>query len=136
METSTQSDSNEIVPSLSAQLLSWSHYEKLLQVYDKEARDWYAKEAFEQTWGVRTLQRNISTQYYYRLLKSQDKKGVEDEMKELTTPLQNKLEFTKNTVVDSTTVRILEEVLVWVIGSILITTENSMHLKRRASGII
>ncbi|MBQ8949869.1 MAG: DUF1016 family protein [Eubacterium sp.] len=96
---SAQSDGDEIMPSLSAQLLSWSHYEKLLQVYDKEARDWYAKEAFEQTWGVRTLQRNISTQYYYRLLKSQDKKGVEDEMKELTTPLQDKLEFIKNPVV-------------------------------------
>ena len=31
------------------------------------------KESYEQTWGVRTLQRNINTQYYYRLLKSQNK---------------------------------------------------------------
>lgn len=36
-------------------LLSWSHYRVLLQVNDKEARDWYEKEAIEQTWSVRTL---------------------------------------------------------------------------------
>ena len=43
-------------------LLSWSHYAALLQVKDEEARDWYEKEAAEQTWSVRTLQRNISSQ--------------------------------------------------------------------------
>ena len=42
-------------------LLSWSHYATLLQVKDKAARDWYEKEATEQTWSVRTLQRNISS---------------------------------------------------------------------------
>lgn len=87
------------LPTLSAQLLSWSHYENLLQVYDKDARDWYAKEAFEQTWSVRTLQRNISTQYYYRILKSQDKGGVKAEMHQLTSPYQNKLEFIKNPII-------------------------------------
>ena len=40
-------------------LLSWSHYRTLLQVFDKEAREWYEKEALGQTWSVRTLQRNI-----------------------------------------------------------------------------
>ena len=89
----------EIVPTLSAQLLSWSHYENLLQVHDKDARDWYAKEAYEQTWSVRTLQRNISTQYFYRILKSQDKKGVDEEMKASTSPYQNKFEFIKNPVI-------------------------------------
>ena len=54
-------------------LLSWSHYRTLLQVKDPEARDWYEKEAIEQTWSVRTLQRNISSQYYYRMLKTQKK---------------------------------------------------------------
>jgi hypothetical protein len=57
-------------------MLSWSHYRVLLQVEDEKARDWYAKEAAEQAWSVRTLQRNISSQYYYRLLKSQIKKPV------------------------------------------------------------
>ena len=81
-------------------LLSWSHYRTLLQVNDKAARDWYEKEAIEQTWGVRTLQRNISSQYYYRMLQTQKKELVEQEMKELTSPYQNdKLEFIKNPVI-------------------------------------
>ena len=58
-----QSDGVLIVRPMTAQLLSWSHYEKLLQVTDEVARNWYAKEAYEQTWNVRTLQRNISSQY-------------------------------------------------------------------------
>lgn len=84
----------------SGNLLSWSHYRALLQVEDKAARDWYEKEATEQTWSVRTLQRNISSQYYYRMLKTQKKELVEDEMKTLTASYQNdKLEFIKNPVV-------------------------------------
>lgn len=84
----------------SGNLLSWSHYRTLLQVEDKAARDWYEKEASEQTWSVRTLQRNISSQYYYRMLKTQKKELVEDEMKKLTASYQNdKLEFIKNPVV-------------------------------------
>ena len=39
--------------------LTWSHYAVLLQVPDSTAREWYAKEANEQMWSVRTLQRNI-----------------------------------------------------------------------------
>ena len=42
----------------SAPLLSWTHYRTLLQVKDDKAREWYEKEAIEQTWAVRTLQRN------------------------------------------------------------------------------
>ena len=85
----------EIVATLGQQsgvILSWSHYRILLQVEDKEARDWYEKEAAEQTWSVRTLQRNISSQYYYRMLGTQKKELVESEMKELTAPYQNGLE--------------------------------------------
>lgn len=75
-------------------LLSWSHYAVLLQVKDKAARDWYEKEAAEQTWSVRTLQRNISSQYYYRMLKTQKKTIVEAEMEKQTASYQNdKLEF-------------------------------------------
>ncbi len=81
-------------------LLSWTHYRVLLQVKDSKARDWYEKEAVEQTWSVRTLQRNISSQYYYRMLQTQKKELVESEMKELTAPCQNeKLEFIKNPVI-------------------------------------
>ena len=81
-------------------LLSWSHYRALLQVKDHDARAWYEKEAAEQTWSVRTLQRNISSQYYYRMLGTQKKELVESEMKELTASYQkDKLEFIKNPVV-------------------------------------
>lgn len=93
----------EIVASLRRQsrtLLSWTHYRILLQIEDKEACNWYEKEAIEQTWSIRTLQRNISSQYYYRMLHTQKKKLVENEMKELTSQDQNeKLEFIKNPVV-------------------------------------
>lgn len=80
--------------------LSWSHYRTLLQVHDEAARKWYEKEAYEQTWSVRTLQRNIDTQYYYRLIQSKDKKAVEHEMQEKTQVYQqDKLEFIKNPVI-------------------------------------
>jgi len=67
---------NEILYSVSTKsftLLTWTHFRILLQVKDPEAREWYMKEAADQTWSVRTLQRNISSQYYFRLLKSQNK---------------------------------------------------------------
>lgn len=80
-------------------LLSWSHYRALLQVNDLTAREWYLNEAAEQAWGVRTLQRNISSQYYQRLLMSQHKDLVKKEMMEITSPLQDRLEFIKNPVI-------------------------------------
>lgn len=81
-------------------LLTWSHYRALLQVTDENARKWYTKEAFEQTWSVRTLQRNISSQYYYRMLKTPKPELVETEMKKLTKVYQeDKLEFIKNPVI-------------------------------------
>lgn len=82
-------------------LLSWSHYRTLLQVEDEKARQWYEKETLEQTWNVRTLQRNISSQYYYRLLKSQAEEVVIKEMKDKNKEhyLMSKLEFIKNPVV-------------------------------------
>ena len=79
--------------------LSWTHYRVLLQVKDEIAREWYENEALKETWSVKTLQRNISSQYYYRILKTQDKSAVETEMKELTSKYQTKLEFIKNPVI-------------------------------------
>jgi predicted nuclease of restriction endonuclease-like (RecB) superfamily len=80
--------------------LSWTHYRILLQETSTEARKWYEKEAQEQEWSYRTLQRNISSQYYYRMLKSQNSESVETEMKTITAPYQlDKLEFIKNPVI-------------------------------------
>ena len=80
-------------------MLSWTHYRTLMQVKDLNARVWYEKEAYEQTWSVRTLQRNINTQYYDRMLLSHNSKAVENEMKQLTSEYQGKLEFIRNPVI-------------------------------------
>lgn len=80
--------------------LTWTHYRELLTVNDETARQWYMQEASKEMWSVRTLHRNISSQYYYRLLQSQVKNEVIDEMKVITAPMQgDKLEFIKNPVV-------------------------------------
>lgn len=77
--------------------LSWSHIRQLLRVNDINARAWYIKESAENNWKVRTLERNISSQYYQRLLASQIKEPVIEEMKEKTALFQqNKYEFIKN----------------------------------------
>lgn len=68
--------------------LSWTHYKLLITIHDKKARDWYEKEALECAWSVRTLQRNIYSQYYYRLLASANKEAVVKEMEEKTKEYQ------------------------------------------------
>lgn len=81
-------------------LLPWSHYERLIRVEDKKAREWYAKEAFNEGWSYRTLNRNINTLYYERLLMSKKKQPVVDEMQDKTkTYQQDKLEYIKSPVV-------------------------------------
>lgn len=81
-------------------ILTWSHYKRLLSVSDTDARAWYLKEAAEQMWSYRTLDRNISSQYYERLLLSQQKENVVAEMRMLTEPFeQDRMEFIKNPTV-------------------------------------
>ena len=53
--------------------LTWSHNRLIMRVDDKDARNFYLKEATEQSWSVRQLERNINTFYYQRLLSSKDK---------------------------------------------------------------
>ena len=78
--------------------LTWSHFQKVLRVSNEKARIFYLTEAAENMWSVRTLDRNISTLYYNRIVASIDKKIVENEMKEKTKKLQAE-EFIKNPVV-------------------------------------
>lgn len=92
----------QILQSLTAKSpirLSWTHYNIIQQELTAEGRAWYENEAANEMWSTRTLQRNVSSQYYHRLLQSQDKGIVRDEMKALTAPLQDKLEYLKNPVV-------------------------------------
>lgn len=82
--------------------LSWMHYERLMRVDDKKARIWYMNAAADNQWSYRTLARNISTQYYYRLLQTPKElqHKVEDEMSDKTKELQkDKFDFIKNPVV-------------------------------------
>ena len=58
------------------------------------------KKAIELSWSVRTLQRNINTQYYYRIIASQVKEPVIEEMEDKTKEYQLiKLEHIKNPVI-------------------------------------
>jgi predicted nuclease of restriction endonuclease-like (RecB) superfamily len=56
-------------------------------------------EAQNETWSSRTLQRNVSSQYYERTLLSHQKALVKKEMQKNTSFLQDKLEFVKNPIV-------------------------------------
>jgi predicted nuclease of restriction endonuclease-like (RecB) superfamily len=64
--------------------LSWSHYRTLITVDKDSARQWYMKEATQQSWCVRALSRQIGVLYYERLLSSTDKEPVEQEAKQKT----------------------------------------------------
>ena len=79
-------------------LRKWSHFRIIMRESDPVAREWYINEASNEGWGVRTLDRNMATQYYQRLLLSQaNRTPVIAEMKRKTAAFQkDKLEFIKN----------------------------------------
>lgn len=77
--------------------LSWSHYRLLIRLTNENARNYYLNEAAKENWSIRTLERNTSTLYFERLMSSQIKQPVIEEMKEKTSELQqDHLEFIKN----------------------------------------
>ena len=59
--------------------LSWTHYRFLLSVADPTAREWYEREAAEQHWSTRQLDRQIAVLYYERLLASRRKAPIRKE---------------------------------------------------------
>ena len=65
--------------------LSWSHYRRLMRIYDEQERLFYMNEAAVCDWSIRQLERNINTLYHTRLLKSPqyDKDEVRNEIKKL-----------------------------------------------------
>lgn len=81
------------------QNLTWSHFRNPLRVPDENARLWYMNESAKEGWSSRTLDRNIATQYYYRLLQSPKKEAVIAEMQEKTHDLQNPHELLKNPII-------------------------------------
>jgi predicted nuclease of restriction endonuclease-like (RecB) superfamily len=71
--------------------LSWSHYVRLLSVKDVQAREFYETEALRGGWSVRQLDRQISTQFYERVLLSKNKavmlkKGRKPKAEDMLTP--------------------------------------------------
>ena len=80
--------------------LSWSHYRILIQEKNDDARAWYEKEAIKEMWGTRILQRNISSQYYFRMLgvSQNNSTNNNNDISNLSYET-NKLEFIKNPII-------------------------------------
>jgi predicted nuclease of restriction endonuclease-like (RecB) superfamily len=72
--------------------LSWSHFQRVLKLSNDNARIYYLNEAIENSWSIRTLDRQISTLYYERLLSSPDM----EKSKELNNTLFDSKNFIKN----------------------------------------
>lgn len=74
--------------------LTWTHIFKTLRVENITAIRWYLLTASQEMWSVRTLDRNISTQYFERHFKQPQ---LLETAKEDAVP--NKLELLKNPIV-------------------------------------
>ena len=59
----------QIQPSKLLPPLNWTHIQRIMRVSDPEARAWYLREAAEQSWGVRTLDRTSEFNQRLRNLK-------------------------------------------------------------------
>ena len=64
--------------------LTWSHNRLIMRVENKEAQRYYLQEAYEQNWSVRTLERNINTFSYQRLLSTNS--AVERQQSDVLNP--------------------------------------------------
>lgn len=78
--------------------LSWTHYRTLLRVESDSARQWYMNEAASQGWTTRSLERQISTLYYERLLATSDRPAVESEARGNLTSSQTPRDFVRDPV--------------------------------------
>lgn len=56
--------------------LNWFQYRQLISISNKEKREYYELEAFNNAWNGRELERQINSQLYERLLMSSDKESV------------------------------------------------------------
>ena len=74
--------------------LTWTHYRLIMRVDNHKAREYYIKECAEQMWSSRTLERNINSFYYERLLSSQKSKDIK--LQSNTTEKQKPEDFIKD----------------------------------------
>lgn len=63
--------------------LSWTHYRLLMRVENENARQFYTDEAIKSNWSTRQLERQINSFFYERLLSSQNKEKVSEEIQKL-----------------------------------------------------
>jgi predicted nuclease of restriction endonuclease-like (RecB) superfamily len=70
--------------------LSWTHYRLLMRVEDDAAKAFYLDECAKSNWSTRQLERQINTFYYQRLLSSQDKESVRNEIQTLEKGIEAK----------------------------------------------
>jgi len=76
--------------------LSWSHYRALMRVVKPAARDFYEREAIECGWDKRSLERQIHSQYYERMLASQNPQQMIESARREVAPHKEGLESLKN----------------------------------------
>lgn len=76
--------------------LSWSHYRALMRVDNAAARDFYEREAIAGGWDKRTLERQIHSFYYERILKSRKPEKMLAEGRHLPVPAANVSDELKN----------------------------------------
>ncbi len=69
--------------------LSWSHYRLLSRIEDEDIRQFHIDECAEGNWSVRQLERQINSFYYQRILASQNKQIVRNEINQLGKEIQN-----------------------------------------------
>lgn len=65
------------------QELSWTHYRLIIKLDDEKKRNFYIDECIKSNWSTRQLERQINSFYYERLLSSQDKDLVRNEIQGL-----------------------------------------------------
>jgi len=76
--------------------LTWSHYRALSKVENREARDFYEREAIAGGWDKRTLERQIQSFYHERLLKSTKPEKMLAEGRKLQIPGSTPIEALKH----------------------------------------
>ena len=76
--------------------LTWSHYRALMRVNNPEARAFYERETVAGGWDKRTLERQIQSLYYERILKSRKPEKLLAEGRKLHEPANTVSEALKN----------------------------------------
>lgn len=77
---------------------NWSQYKALIDIKDKDKREYYSLEAANNNWTFRQMERQIDSMLYERLLMSNDKESVLALARREKTP-ESPVEFVKDPMV-------------------------------------